>query len=134
MKNICKVYQRSEFTNLKWNDSSKDVFRRRNTETLPQLNSVTVNVDTSSRASVNDSINKFVAIVKEAADPLFLIHYFTQKTARCRSTTSKPAVWYNLECKELKQKYKISLGQFNRNRTDENSAEMYDISQNIRSW
>ena len=87
---------------------------------------MTVNVDTSSRASVNDSINKFVAIVKEAADPLFLKHYSTHNTARYRSTTHKPAVWFDTECRELKQKYKISLGNFNRNRTDVNRVEMCD--------
>ena len=87
---------------------------------------MSVNNDTNSRASINDSINKFVESVKEAADPLFLRHYSTLKTARYRSTTSKPAVWFDRECKEQKQKYKLSFGKFNQNRTDGNKVEMCD--------
>ena len=67
-KTIRKEYQRSKFINIKWNDASKDVFRRRIIEKSPQFNRVSVNVDTNSRASENDSINNFVEIVKEAAD------------------------------------------------------------------
>ena len=118
-KDIRKEYQRSEFINIniniKWNDASQDVFQRRIIEKLPQFNRVSVNVDLNRRVN----INKFV-------DPLFLRHYSTLKTARYRSTTSKPVVWFDMESKELKQKYKLSLGKFNQNRTDENRMEMCD--------
>lgn len=90
---------------------------------MPQFNRVTDNVNITSRDSVNESVNAFVDIIKEVADP-FSKHCTAKMKTRYRNTTNKPAAWFDTDCREAKHEYKLSLENFNRCKTDVSRREM----------
>ena len=122
--NVTKHNQHYEFTRYKWNDEFRDIFRKRLIERLPDFNRVTLNVDTEDRESVNNSVNSFTDIIKEAADPLFSRQYSGMKKVEYRTTTNKPAAWFDDDCKEAKSEYMDALKTFNRSKTEENRQLM----------
>ena len=122
--NVTKHNQHYEFTRYKWNDEFRDIFRKRLIERLPDFNRVTLNVDTEDRDSVNNSVNSFTDIIKEAADPLFSRQYSGMKKVEYRTTTNKRVAWFDDDCKEAKSEYMDALKTFNRSKTEENRQLM----------
>lgn len=117
-------------TRIKWDDALCGDFRRSLIGRLTDFNSIVNQTDISDGNSVNSCIEKFTAVIKEVASPLFSKTTYTDTASKPRLSANqvcKKAEWFDEECRTAKHAYFNALNSFNSCKTDENRINMFNV-------
>ena len=123
--NASSEYKSYTDVKYKWNDALRSQFRSGIICMLPVFNSIVENIDCSSRASINDILNRFTETIRSVADPLFsqTCVYKTNPSFRANSGV-KNSDWFDHECINAQHLYNDALRIFNSSKSDINRERL----------